>query len=350
MIFQQFSTIGLTAAVILTAICYVTALSVYRLFLHPLVKFPGPKLAVLTKWYEFYFDLMKAMLANLPGSIVRINPEEAQVQDPDWYDTLYASNPTKRDKYPPAANIAGVPLGTFGTVEHDIHRKRRAANSQLQSTRAVYDAQPLIVDQTSALRCWPSPQIPSQDMRSGRSSNLQENEKLAVDWNATIRAVDRVTLLMKQFPWMMTAALYIPITILRLFMPELSKLVQYHADTQSFADRFISQQQMDQKEPKSRENPSNMTLLQCISQNNLPAHEKEAKRLAHEAIVVISAAAETTSRTLSIAMFYILSHPQVLRRLQDEIKLAMPDTLLSYAYYTSEMLPMKVAPRNMICQ
>lgn len=36
---------------------YLLGLSIYRLYLTPSAKFPGPRLAALCYWYEFYYDV-----------------------------------------------------------------------------------------------------------------------------------------------------------------------------------------------------------------------------------------------------------------------------------------------------
>jgi hypothetical protein len=33
--------------------------AVHRLYLAPVAKFPGPRVAALTFWYEFYFDVIR---------------------------------------------------------------------------------------------------------------------------------------------------------------------------------------------------------------------------------------------------------------------------------------------------
>jgi hypothetical protein len=38
---------------------YLSYLVVARLLLSPLARFPGPKLAALSNWYEFYYDVLQ---------------------------------------------------------------------------------------------------------------------------------------------------------------------------------------------------------------------------------------------------------------------------------------------------
>lgn len=40
-------------------VLYIICIGVYRLYFSPLAKFPGPRLAALTLWYEFYYDVIK---------------------------------------------------------------------------------------------------------------------------------------------------------------------------------------------------------------------------------------------------------------------------------------------------
>lgn len=59
MVFLQVLTTSAVAALL-----WVVIESIRRLFFHPLSHIPGPRLAALTWWYEFYYDVV------LPGQYI----------------------------------------------------------------------------------------------------------------------------------------------------------------------------------------------------------------------------------------------------------------------------------------
>lgn len=118
----------------------------YRLYFHPLARFPGPKLAAATKWYEFWYDVLlppggqfSARVERLHdqyGPIIRINPQELHIRDPDMFEQVYASG-TKRDRWYNAARMTGKTRDSFSTIPHDLHRRKKVANAPIMARRAV---------------------------------------------------------------------------------------------------------------------------------------------------------------------------------------------------------------------
>lgn len=139
------------AAIAATALVYFASLVFYRLFLHPLAKFPGPKLAAITRYYEGYFDVILngqytfkiAQLHRQYGPIVRISPYELHIDDPAYYEKLYRQD-GRWNKYDWSYAAFGAPNSAVCTVDHDIHRHRRAPLSPFFSKASVASRQGLI--------------------------------------------------------------------------------------------------------------------------------------------------------------------------------------------------------------
>lgn len=140
-------------------VLYVAGLYVYRLYFHPLAKFPGPPLAAISTWYEYYWDgihrgqyifRIKEMHEKY-GPIVRITPEELHINDPEWIPELYPVGGRRRDKYRRAMELFGFWDAAIATVEHDMHRMRRGAMSRMFSKDSVRRLEPIMQENLGKL-------------------------------------------------------------------------------------------------------------------------------------------------------------------------------------------------------
>ncbi|CAG8949922.1 hypothetical protein HYFRA_00004252 [Hymenoscyphus fraxineus] len=357
---------------------YVVSKSIYLLYLHPLARFPGPKYAALTSWYEAYFDLIKKpggtfmfeieRMHQIYGPIVRINPNEVHIKDSEWADVLYVG-PAQgiRDKYPPSAHMTGTPLGIFGTVSHHVHRKRRAAISSMFSKRVVNNFEMEIIEKVNLLCKRMRDQLLNNgvaEMRTNflalttdtlcsyafeESLDLLKNEQKAINWQKTIKAVALLTPLARQFTWIIPFALKLPLRPLQFVVPDIARIVALHRDLQKQAGKAIREMQSAQSAadkliPSVLTVPHSSNIFKVILESqSLPENEKGRKRISQEAFVVMAAGGETTGRVLTTATYFLLANDDALTRLKKELVEVMADNQQLASLTVLEKLPWLVS-------
>ncbi|KAF2121054.1 cytochrome P450 [Lophiotrema nucula] len=345
-------------------ILYAIALTVYRLTLHPLARFPGPRLSAATGWYECYLDIFRGpgrtfafeieRMHQRYGPIVRINPHEIHVSDPDFFDTLYAGGSAVRDKYPPAAHVQGTPEGIFGTIAHRVHRRRRAAISPYFSKQSVLQDWK-IVDEKVELLC----DFFKTKFKDGKEVNIRvpllaigtdvfcahtlgprgsmdllKDWDKAVKWRESIIALLHWTPVVRQFSWVIPLAIELPLGLINTFNPEMGLVVGIFKSLREQAKAAIAEHDTLNGEEKTRAN-----VFHTILSSTLPAYDKDYKRMAQEGFSILSASGDTIARTMTAAMYHLHANPATLQCLREELRQAMPDPYSEADLAKIEALP-----------
>ena len=77
-------------------------------------------------------------MLNGPGPVVRINPREVHIQDPEFFEQLYSTSlKLNKDWY--YYRFVGTSDASFGTASFSQHRQRRKAFNRFFSTSAILD-------------------------------------------------------------------------------------------------------------------------------------------------------------------------------------------------------------------
>ncbi|MCJ1289196.1 hypothetical protein MMC34_000728 [Xylographa carneopallida] len=335
-----------------SASVYGLALVVYRLTLHPLAKFPGPKFTAATKWWEFYLDVIAGeggrfmdevdQMHEKYGPIVRINPDEIHVKDSTWLDVIYSGPGPIRNKYAPSAHMSGVPNGTFGTLDHHVHRQRRSAVKGFVSKRTVRTAQVSIretieelcsiITQSAAKKdvfdcnlqflAWSTDSV--NRFLDCSPMGLLHDVGRAIEWKQTIRAVVELTPLVKQFPLVMPMVLHLPQWLVRAFSPDLNRILIMHKGMQASA--IHAAEDFKLKGSHQIANPSaKPNAYHAILSSSLAPSEKEPNRLSQEILTLFVGGSATTARVMTRVAYHVTADREVFLRLRKELEEAMPD-------------------------
>jgi hypothetical protein len=127
----------------------------YRLFFHPLRKFPGPLGAKLTKWVDFYHTAPGKRHEWIPalheqyGHIVRIGPNELSFSNPGSVKHLHGPQGARLRKgpyYDTKVWKSGDGTAMAGTRDWDDHKIRRRIWDHGFSQKALKSYEPRILD------------------------------------------------------------------------------------------------------------------------------------------------------------------------------------------------------------
>ncbi|KAL9614041.1 MAG: hypothetical protein Q9167_001456 [Letrouitia subvulpina] len=327
----------------------------YRLQLHPLAKFPGPKLAAITSLYEMYFDCflggkfskkIDEMHAKY-GPIVRINPWELHIKDPAYFEEFY-NGISKVEKDPWYYNFAGISKSAFATSSEKVHRYRRRAMSKLFSTSFASSMQPLmearVVNLLASLRlrkkvaphesveisnifwCHASDTVSSCIMPNG--TNFVDVPDTAPVFYSMYKTISRIVLWNRHLGGMLQ-----PVFALAECIPV--SMAVFCRDEIGMLNRLRVQNAKVLKSISLSEGPqASSTIPYEIYTSQIPTSEKSLSRINHEASMITGAGTEATGAALSITTFYILSDVSKYLRLKRELLAISPSTssnILSYS-------------------
>ncbi|KAK7981293.1 hypothetical protein PG988_003531 [Apiospora saccharicola] len=348
----------------LLAILYIAGLSIYRLYLSPASVFPGPRLASLTYWYEFYYDVWKGgrytwkirEMHEKYGPFVRINPYEVHCDDPDFFRVLYTNSfKRKSDKSKWPIRQSWTRNSAFKTLEHDLHKQRRSQLNPFFSKASIRALEPLMASKVERL-CQRLEELASDErvvslthgfaaltldivthLCFGVSYNTLEDDEFAKDWYESLVVLSRGSNLSRQLPWVHTPLALFP----KLATGSTSEVVQASGrrHNELLAKVRTVMRRYESSGAKDACQPEHPTIFDGILQADVPAEEKSEPRLVDEAHTLTGAGTMTTAKAMEHTIYFLLHSPDCLRRLSEELQAAMPDesVILSCAFL--EKLP-----------
>lgn len=315
---MAYTTNGIAIVVVL---CYTITLLTYRLVFSPLAKFPGPKIAAASGWYEFYHDCWRngkyifeiERLHKIYGPIVRINPWELSIHDPEFYKELYVSGSVRRTElYSHFAEGVDLEGSHVLTISHEGHRARRKPLEPYFSRLGIAKLEPLLHEHVERLH--------DRLNRYKDSGTVLRLDHIFTAFSGDVvhnTCCDDESRFLEdpEFAPHLLAFL-IPESVQIRLNPGIKALL----DAKNLAIQHIrSTKQKKIYEGDAIDSTARKSLIHHILSSSLPESEKSEERLTKEVQVLLGAGTVTTATTLAFICYYILADQNIRSKLCEEL-------------------------------
>ncbi|KAK2744163.1 hypothetical protein FQN57_004423 [Myotisia sp. PD_48] len=344
--------------------------AIYRLYFHPLSKFPGPKVAALTYLYELYFDAFQGgqyiweikRLHERYGPIIRINPSQLHIKDSYYFDEIYSSR--KQDKDYHAVAGFGVPGSVISAIDHEHHRFRRNLLNNFFSRRSVMNTENLVLEKIGLVidyleHAFKEKEIVKADalfaaftsdvisqFAYGWCFDTLKDKALKNEIRDMVTGQMAIVPIARYFPPLIALLDIVPPSLVEFFKPKTRGLFNAKRRvSQQCADTLRECSERAKRGIKSQDRV-HKTVFEAICNPSLPPEELAIHRLRDEAMGIYGAGAETSARVLTMGAFYIYRDKSRLLKLREELKQVLPTVDSKANWIQLESLPYLTAVIN----
>ncbi|KAI0909120.1 cytochrome P450 [Ustulina deusta] len=342
-------------SIVAIIVLYYVTLALYRLYLHPLARFPGPKLAAVTRVYEDYYDLYQSgkyafkisELHKQCGPITRISPYELHVNDAAFFDTLYNRQEGVRHKYDWSVDAFATKGATIWTADHTLHKNRRVPlNPFFSKAKALFGRLSRFAESQKTVDLGAAFTAFVRDVTNEYIFGKHYNDLGKEDFDAEMVVAAQAGGLL----WRITKFIRFFGPFLRFIPPQWIMAASDPVMKEFFRFMIISMNDTKNfmKAAASPDDDGPRTLVHEIVQSKLAPPDKSFERVFEEVSTTTGAGFETTAAVIRNAAFHIYSDPMILQKLRAKLA-AAPDhdcnTLEQLPYLTAIIMEaMRLAP------
>lgn len=250
---------------------------------------------------------------------------------------MYSSGGQKTNKHPELSQIAATSV--ISTKDHDLHRRRRGYIANLFSKMAIFDLENVIQSKVDKLVMRMKQAYSTEETlvgplmfgslavdvishyAYGESFGDLDKPGFPCELEETVRGALLLTNVRKFFPGIDAVLMRLPTWLITCLSPSIISYLDFEKSITDYSIEALKKSQEEREPTKPR------TVFDALISPRVPEEEKTLQRLKDEGTLLLFAGVDTTARFLTCIICYLMTYPNILVKLQAELKSHSTPTL-----------------------